>query len=416
MDYLIYAERNAENLQFYLWYIDYVRRWNELPANDRALSPEWQPQLVEISNLLKEKDERSLFRPSIKSPVKIDFEKAVSDEFDGKGVKSDRCSYITASATGSVLSSVAEINAQAGLKWQPCGSPSAPYIWCWRSINLTPVTIQPYRDECDQILRHYIAHNSPRELNLSHKDRARIVHALQHTTHPSAFEPAFKIADATLRGQSHPNFIRWSICNGNKPRVIFVRSLGIKGIITGFVIATVLTLSHVPRWYRIFAALFWFLGFSTIIAAHKGLCLILHTAHSRNLRPWELADDISIKSQTEHSRRDSNASSAACHDMQPAERVLTSSDVELQDEEALRFERASMNTFGPKNEWERERWEQAYQRRSLVRKVFEKSVWTQNETIRVLQDRIVLGANVWGLIIVVPLTVAFVVLPSGYYF
>jgi hypothetical protein len=267
------------------------------------------------------------------------------------------------------------------------------------------------------MLRHYIAHTSPRELNISHKDRAHIIHALQHTTHPSAFDPAFKIAHATLRGQSHPNFIRWSICNGNKPRVLFVRGLGIKGIVVGYVIATILTLSHVSRWYRIFASLFWFIGFSTIIAAYKGLCLILHTAHSRNLRPWELADDISIQSQTELPQRDSYASSTACRDMQLAGRVVTPSDVELKDMEAsLRFERTSMNTFGPKNEWERERWEQAYQGRSLVRKVFEKNVWTQDETLRLLQDRIVLGANVWSFIVTVPLTVAFVALPSGNYF
>jgi hypothetical protein len=195
--------------------------------------------------------------------------------------------------------------------------------------------------------------------------------------------------------------------------VLFVRGLGIKGIIAGFVIATVLTLSHVSRWYRIFAFLFWFIGFSTIIAAYKGLCLILHTAHSRNLRPWELADDISIQSQTERSWRDSSASSTACRDMKLAE----SPDMELKDEEAsLRFSRTSMSTFGPKNELERERWVQAYQRRSLVRKVFEKSVWTQDGTLRVLQDRIVLGANVWSFIITMPLTVVFVALPRGNYF
>jgi hypothetical protein len=138
MDYLIYVERNAENLQFYLWYIDYVRRWNELPAKDRALSPKWQPEPVEIQNLVKEKDRRSLPRSSIHSPVQSNFEKAISEEFEGKGIKSDGCSFITASGKGSVLPTVAEINAQAGLKWQPCGSPSAPYILCWRSINSIP--------------------------------------------------------------------------------------------------------------------------------------------------------------------------------------------------------------------------------------------------------------------------------------
>jgi len=103
--------------------------------------------------------------------------------------------------------------------------------------------------------------------------------------------------------------------------------------------------------------------------------------------------------------------------MKLAERGVTPSDMELKDEEAsLRFERTSMNTFGPKNEWERERWVQAYQQRRLVRKVFEKSVWTQDETLRLLQDRIVLGANVWSFIVTVPMTVVFVALPRGNYF
>ena len=82
----------------------------------------------------------------------------------------------------------------------------------------------------------------------------------------------------------------------------------------------------------------------------------------------------------------------------------------------MRFERASLDPLGPGNEWERERWARAYERRGLVRKVFEKSVWTQDQTLRVLQDRIVLGANIWSFIVTLPLTVVFVALPRGNYF
>ena len=125
MDYLIYVERNAENLQFYLWYVDYVRRWDQVPAKDRVLSPEWQPEAAETLNLLMEKDRRSLVRSSVRSPVQSNFEKSIADEFEGKGMKSDGASFITASVSGreSVVPSIAEINAQAGLKWQPCVSP-----------------------------------------------------------------------------------------------------------------------------------------------------------------------------------------------------------------------------------------------------------------------------------------------------
>jgi hypothetical protein len=41
MNFLKYIELSAENLQFYLWFRDYSKRFNELPASERALSPEW---------------------------------------------------------------------------------------------------------------------------------------------------------------------------------------------------------------------------------------------------------------------------------------------------------------------------------------------------------------------------------------
>ncbi len=41
MDYTKYIEHDSENLQFYLWYRDYVKRFSELPEGDRRLAPEW---------------------------------------------------------------------------------------------------------------------------------------------------------------------------------------------------------------------------------------------------------------------------------------------------------------------------------------------------------------------------------------
>ena len=39
MNYLIYIEHAAENLQFFLWYRDYVKRFMALPETQRALAP-----------------------------------------------------------------------------------------------------------------------------------------------------------------------------------------------------------------------------------------------------------------------------------------------------------------------------------------------------------------------------------------
>lgn len=54
MDYLVYVEHNAENLQFFLWYRSYVRRFEALSEQEKVLSPEWIPETKEISDRSKE--------------------------------------------------------------------------------------------------------------------------------------------------------------------------------------------------------------------------------------------------------------------------------------------------------------------------------------------------------------------------
>jgi hypothetical protein len=41
MNYLYYVEHSAENLQFFLWYRDYVKRFKEANTSDISLAPEW---------------------------------------------------------------------------------------------------------------------------------------------------------------------------------------------------------------------------------------------------------------------------------------------------------------------------------------------------------------------------------------
>lgn len=57
MDFLRYIEYDAENLQFYLWYRDYCKRFAELPESEQILAKEWTPEqaLAEKTNTEKEK-------------------------------------------------------------------------------------------------------------------------------------------------------------------------------------------------------------------------------------------------------------------------------------------------------------------------------------------------------------------------
>lgn len=136
------------------------------------------------------------------------------------------------------------------------------------------VTIQPFREEIARVIAIYLADSSPRQLNLSSKERASLLHALTNTTHPSAFTRVIQTVEWSLRHQSHPNFIRWTICNGNRPRVVFARALGVGGIISGIVAAILITLSHAGRGWRVLSAIGFLIGVATLICAWKGMCIV----------------------------------------------------------------------------------------------------------------------------------------------
>jgi hypothetical protein len=51
MEYVYHVERNAENLQFFLWYRDYVKRFDALPEKERSLAPEWTMDAAEAQAL-----------------------------------------------------------------------------------------------------------------------------------------------------------------------------------------------------------------------------------------------------------------------------------------------------------------------------------------------------------------------------
>jgi hypothetical protein len=203
-----------------------------------------------------------------------------------------------------------------------------------------------------------------------------LLRALEYTTHPSAFRSIHHSVENTLRRQSHPNFIRWTICNGNRARVIFARGVGIGGILLGFVIAILLTLSRTGHGWRAFASLPWIIGVSTLIAGWKGMCVVLHGMHHRHLRPWELFEN-------------------------PV------SEVELN---------SSFDSFGSNNSYEDEPWIIKYEKRNIVRKIFDREVWIQEPALRQIQDTIFIQSVLFGILFAAIFTAVFAVLPKGNFF
>lgn len=244
---------------------------------------------------------------------------------------------------------------------------------------MVAVTTQPYRDEINRIISIYIADGSPRELNLSARERSAVLHALQNTTHPSAIRTVATTVEYSLRKQAHPNFIRWTICNGNRSRVVFARGLGIFVILVSFIADLLITLSSVGRPWRVIPLVGWMIGFATLIAAWKGMCVVLHGLHHRHLRPWELfADEADA--------------------------------ITIDDEKVM-----SQDTFASEstNSYEDEPWIARYGKRNVIRKIFDREIWIQEPALRQIQDTIFLQAILGAFVLSCILVGIFCAVPRG---
>lgn len=301
---------------------------------------------------------------------------------------------------------------------------------------------QPFRDEVNRIANHYIAHSSPRELNLSHRDRLSLLTSLRITTHPSAFAHVASLIESTLRNQLHPNFVRWTICNGNRPKVVFVRGMGTLFTTIAVTLTIVLTLSHVSRWWRVFVFLPFFMGITTLTSAYKGLCIVFH--HSGNIRsihPWEVPDRSAIvtpapKDEEEGGVCDAGAAAAAAgdgmrlthaaapptaHTRRDAVGAETDSepDGSVRDSASVHTQTAKskwLDTFGSRNEFSQERWVQRWRQRPFIRRIMEPTTKVQEEGVRIMQNKIVQQSQLWGLVGASILTICITALPKGNYF
>lgn len=154
MNYLIYIEYSAENLQFFLWYQDYCKRFSELPPNEQVLAPEWSLEQAEAEVLAGQaspagpkiisREAAAVFKGTEFAPATTPMYEGKGDPFntppltplpDGRESStpsdyawSENASFIKGPAK-SFQQKAAGAFAEAELKWQPCehtGSSSIP--------------------------------------------------------------------------------------------------------------------------------------------------------------------------------------------------------------------------------------------------------------------------------------------------
>ena len=109
--------------------------------------------------------------------------------------------------------------------------------------------------------------------------------------------------------------------------------------------------------------------------------------HHRHLRPWELFvdnDDLS--------------------------------GVELKSDGGVRSLKNSLDTFGSSNRFEDEPWVAKYEKRNLLRKIFDREIWIEEPALRQIQDTIFLQAVLGALLLSAIATGIFCAVPKGNFY
>ncbi|CAF9913481.1 MAG: hypothetical protein GOMPHAMPRED_007934 [Gomphillus americanus] len=365
MVYLLYVSRDAETLQFFLWLKDYTRRFNDLAEHDTLLSPSWNPIIKKGTRLHNPGTEHVASSRTLLSKESFETDETFLEK---------------------------------------------------------KIQAQPYRVEINRIIQHYLLPRAPRELNLSYRVRDAVLQALETTTHPSAFKPCSDLVEQCLRNQSHPNFVRWAIENGRRPRTIILRQLCATSFIFYGIGQIFLILSGRCRWYRLALAPILFLGLLLLQAMFHGFCLLLYATGTRELRLWEMfASDEEVEAARKSAlplgiplvpQNDSTTNVAE----KPSNIDMPILDISTKSKGILPYTRARLNPFGPRNDFEHESWRNKWKRTPWYRRY--SLTFTSCKTnlaeraITAYQGKIVLQSVAIATVLMILISTAFIFIPE----
>ncbi|RUS33681.1 hypothetical protein BC938DRAFT_470574 [Jimgerdemannia flammicorona] len=228
--YLTYEEHSVENLDFFEWYQDYKKRFDDLPCATKSLSPPPQKQYRALGNPSSTTIDMELLQHSKTPPSLIPYIPTFAEP-DSNVIELEHLRDSTKFLQRPLPASI-----------------PAP---------TTTTSLQPFRLEIDHILATHIIQGSPNELNLTAAARDYILKHARLTTDPRALLPAVEEALETMRQGSFVNF--WKLTAGRNIGTLG-RSLWVLAMIwfwiflpLGFAVVLVPMLLGKSRWWRLLA-------------------------------------------------------------------------------------------------------------------------------------------------------------------
>ena len=79
----------------------------------------------------------------------------------------------------------------------------------------------------------------------------------------------------------------------------------------------------------------------------------------------------------------------------------------------VELKKESFDSFGSNNSYEDEPWIAKYEKRNVIRKIFDREVWIQEPALRQIQDTIFLQAVITAIVISAIIVGVFCAIPAG---
>jgi hypothetical protein len=86
------------------------------------------------------------------------------------------------------------------------------------------------------------------------------------------------------------------------------------------------------------------------------------------------------------------------------------------EESNYELKKDSVDSLGSNTSYENEPWIAKYEKRNVIRKIFDREVWIQEPALRQIQDTIFLQAVLGAFVLSAVAAAVFVALPRGNYF
>ncbi|RDW88010.1 hypothetical protein BP6252_00042 [Coleophoma cylindrospora] len=301
--YLKHIEYSSENLEFYLWFLDYEASYtsNSYPPNDTDRP--WPGTSCDKTSC------RDSMRSTESQDESLDLEKGQS-LFPGQVITA-----LTSSAANAHALSMAGSGPCSRVKEEGHRSSvmSLSFASVFRAkvvenlalgettpLNETARLMEARRRELQNISATYLIQGAPAELNIPFKMRNKALEAIATSSAPEHLKPIADHCYLLLRSCSHRNFVRLGVSNGTFETICMATSVGIAMTLAGFLCMLLLafaspTIHQSSRWRGLASFPLWSIGIGLILSGLRGSCFFLLLFSRRQPLPWEkVEDDASI--------------------------------------------------------------------------------------------------------------------------